>query len=86
MTAEPKCHWPASWWHARLRAADREFMVPAIIDAAAARTDLPTNERALIAFRAFTLQRGQEHWRCPCAEKARLDVEQLCTPAAGPVQ
>jgi hypothetical protein len=70
-----KCHWLVSWWHARLRESDRRFMVPAIIDAAAARTDLPRSDRALVAFRMFTLQPGQEHWRCPCSERDRQAVE-----------
>jgi hypothetical protein len=49
------------WFHERARAADMRF-IKAAIDARA-----ETPDRARQAWEAFTRQKGQEHWRCPCA-------------------
>jgi hypothetical protein len=64
-----------SVWHARMREMDRANMVPALVAAARRRPPAVACDNALMAFRVFTLQPGQEHWRCACGRAAEPEAE-----------
>lgn len=64
-------------WHERMREMDRAYLVPSLIAAARQRhRPAPvTHDDVIMAFRVFTLQPGQGHWRCACGREAEPDAE-----------
>lgn len=58
-----RCPWWRRWFHALLRAADRERL--------AHYPERPAKAR-LLRFDATTDHYGIEHWCCPCGNETRL--------------
>ena len=56
------CAWYHRWLHRRLRQADIDTMWTML-------NATGSGPRAIQAWRRFTQDRGQEHWRCPCAHR-----------------
>lgn len=66
--------WPLRWWHRRLRAADMGTIWPALVATMYGKYQpaIEAERQIQRAWTLFTEQRGQEHWRCPCADEHYL--------------
>lgn len=58
----PSCSWVNKWRHRRLRMLDVELMWRSLYERA------DTVAEARVAFEVFLLQKGQDHWKCPCGK------------------
>jgi len=81
-----RCGWYNRWWHRRLRAHDRAFMLMPLAGLSASKYgEGPRADRAtLAALRVFWQEPGQGHWSCACGAAERADLERQLRGAPDP--